>query len=513
MVTRVIVLLLILFSASCQAFTPASPTPTPTDTPTVTPTPTATATATAIPPTATATASPTASDTPTATLTPTTSPTPSITPQATTGFVFDNWKLLDLPAGVLSSLNSPLIAFVNQNDRDGIGNAGTPQPATNIETLYYVSPTNSASRTAILQLSAATGDQIFIAPSGRAIAYFQPDDTGQTSGLYVFDLESRISGRILPLGSLVQRGIPNNRPQWSPDGNRMAIALATAYDLDIFTIGRDGSNIQNVSNSGAYDMWPAWSPDGSYLAFVSDRGRCPSWIPGDPNACDALTTPPPNGGNVYLLELSTGEIRQLSDQWVTEPPRWINDRLVAFASGDPNYGDPERTQWYADVSSGQAREVRLNNENGGLIRLSEAWSPDGSIVLYQSADSGAEIIAISSSGDLVGRTSALTFPRYGMMAAWSPDSSRVAIGGVNGQCQYGIRVLDRQMAFVAQGNPPPSMCNPTFSPDGLYLAFTGVTQRTDGRVDVYVSNTNGFGAANMTSGLRGSISLLGWVGG
>jgi Tol biopolymer transport system component len=57
------------------------------------------------------------------------------------------------------------------------------------------------------------------------------------------------------------------------------------------------------------------------------------------------------------------------------------------------------------------------------------------------------------------------------------------------------------------------MCDPTYSPDGAWLAFTGVNPQVDGRVDVYVANTNGTGAVNLTGGLRGTILLLGWFGG
>jgi Tol biopolymer transport system component len=302
-------------------------------------------------------------------------------------------------------------------------------------------------------------------------------------------MDNKISGRILPTRTLVQRGFPSV-PSWSPDGSRLAIALATGYDIDIFAIGKDGSSIQNLTNSGAYDLWPSWSPDGRYLLLVSDRALCPSWIPGDPSACDVTTTPPPNGGNPYLLELETGTVTQISNQWVTEAPRWLNLRQFVFASGDPTFGDH------------------------GPIRLSEAWAQDGSGVIYQSAGvSTTEIIAASVDGTLIGRTSDLNFPRFGMAATWSVDGTRIAIGGVNGQCQYGIRVFDRNLDSVASGAPPPSMCNPTYSSDGQWLAFTGINPRIDGRIDVYVATPNGFGSVNLTNGLRGAISMLGWVGG
>jgi len=517
MVIRRILALLLLLSAACQALSaPPTPTATPTvtATPSVTPTATDTPTATAIPPSATPTPTATITLTPTSTPSPTIAPTASITPQPTVNFVFDNWTLVELPADINSRLSTPLIAFINQNDRDNISNGGTPQPATNVEMLYYVPPNSSAGRVPILQLPASTENQVFISRNGRSIAYFKDESSGPgTGGLYILDMESKISGRILAIASLVQRGFPS-QPSWSPDGSRLAIALATGYDMDIYAIGKDGSNIQNLSNSGAYDLWPSWSPDGRYLLFVSDRARCPSWIPGDENACDALTTPPPNGGNPYLLEIETGTVSQLSDQWVTEPPRWLGGNKIVFASGDPTFGDPERTLWIGDANTKRAREVRLNDGTDGPIRLSEAWAPDGSAVVYQNAgESTTEIIAANVDGTLIGRTSDLNFPRFGMAADWSIDGTRVAIGGLNGQCQYGIRVFDRNLLSVASGSPPPSMCNPGYSPDGQWLVFTGINPQVDGRIDVYVATPNGFGSANLTGGLRGVISLIGWVGG
>lgn len=502
-----------LAAASCQAL--AAPTATPSSTPTLTLTLTATATAsfTAPPPTAAPSATPTATLTPTVTPTPSATFTPTITPQPVTTFIFDNWGRVEVSARLLSNLGTPQLAFINRNNRDNIPNLGTPQPANDVQTLYYVPPTNSAQRIAVIEMPGSTGNRVFISPNGRSIAYFLEDAGGLATGLYTLDLESRISGRILPLNSLVQRNIPIE-PVWSPDGRQLAITLATGYDLDIYSIQPDGSNLRNLTKSGAYDRWPAWSPDGRYLLFVSDRAICPSWIPGDAGACDPTVMPAPNGGNIFILDTTTGETRQLGDQWVTEPPRWLNAGQVVFAVGDPAFGDPERTLWIGDIATLQTREARLSDSSDAPIRISESWSPDGSAVIYQSVSgAGSEVIAIRADGTLIGRTGELIFPRYGMSATWSLDGSRIAIGGVNGQCPYGARVLDSAMNFITRGSAPPSMCNPVYSPDGLWLAFTGVNPRVDGRVDVYVANLNGSGAVNLTSGLRGTITLLGWVGG
>jgi Tol biopolymer transport system component len=246
---------------------------------------------------------------------------------------------------------------------------------------------------------------------------------------------------------------------------------------------------------------------------VSDRARCPSWIPGEPDACDPNDTLPPNGGNPYSLDLDTGDVTQLSNQWLTQPPRWLNNNQVIFSSGDPAFGDPETTLWIASVNPPQAREVHLANGTDSPIRIAESWSPNGGAVIYQSAGDSTEMILIRSDGTLIGRSAEMTFPRFGMAASWSPDGSLIAIGGVNGQCPYGVTVLDNNFEFVTRSSPPPSACDPAYSPDGQWLAITGVSTRLDGRLDIYVAQANGRGIVNLTGSIRGQMRLLGWVGG
>ncbi len=506
----ILVTLAALCAAGCAGLSAPTPTPMPTLEPTATvlPTDTPPPTETPLP---TETATPT--QTPTITPTPTLTPQPTSTPLPETTFVYDNWSFIDAPAGLVAQLRSPQVAFLNTNNRDTVGDPRTPQPGTNQQILYYLSP-NGGSPTTVLTMTAQTGDQVWIAPSGNAIAYMRLENNLGTDGLYLIDLtlDTPINGRVLPQTSLVVRGILSE-PSWAPDGSRVALALETGYNIDIFTIGRDGSTPTNVTQHGSNDFWPAWSPDGTQLAFVSDRAVCPTWAPGQPDTCDGALNPPPPGGYVYVLNLATGEVRQISEQWVQEPPVWVNPRQIAYASGDPAFGDPERSLWMADVITGDTREVRLS-QNDDPIKLAESWSPNGRQVVYQAPGAaGNELVLASVDGTIGGRIADLNFTRYGVATTWSPDGASLAVGGIGGQCPYGVIVLNSTFQSVARGNPPPSMCEPSFSPNGTLLAFTGVNPLIDGRVDVYTANANGYGAQNLTANLRGQIKLLGWVGG
>jgi len=462
--------------------------------------------------------SPTASPTATLTATPTATPTPTatatITPLPALGFVFDNWDVLDVPPSIADGVTSAMIAFSSANNRQTIANIATAQPFTGIQTVFFVSPTGSQRFVPVLELHSTKSLEVFVARPGNALAYVKADDDPRTSGLYILDLETGFSARILPgANPLVQRG-HYMAPDWSPDGSQLAIAAATGYDIDIYLAAVDGSAPTNISQMGSYDLWPRWSPDGRHIAFVSDRADCPSWIPGEPNFCDALTKPPPTGGHVYVYEVASGRTWQLSDVVVSEPPTWIDNSLLAFASGSPfDLGNPQRRIWRANIGTGEAREVRVAGGSASASYLSDSWSPDGNRVVVQVADSRNEIVLLDTAGRLLGRDSELDFPRFGMSASWSADGERIAIGGTAGQCPFGIRVKNIGFGNVASGSPPPTMCNPQFSPDGQYIAFTGVNPSVDGRNDIYIASYNGFGATSLTRALRGQVELIGWVGG
>ncbi len=508
-------LLGLLLLSGCSAFSQIAPSATPT------PTHTATATATATftdAPTATVTSSPTASPTITSTATssPTPEPTltPSITPLPLTGFVFDNWDVVDVPADIRDGIQNQMIAFISANRQVSIANIATAQPGTGLQTLYFASPTRLRGRIPVLEVYATSGLEVFVPRPGNALAFVRSDGDIRSSGLYILDFATGFSARVLAgENALAQRGY-YMRPAWSPDGKQLAMAVATGYDIDIYLYAADGSGRANITDRGSYDMWPSWSPDGRHIAFVSDRADCPSWIPGEPGFCDALTAPPPAGGQVYLYEVESGEVSRVADVAASEPPYWINDTLLAFASGDPfDLLNPQRRIWRADISSGDVREIRLPNDPDEASYLSESWSPDGAAVLAQIADSDNRLALLSAESRLIGADDALDFPRFSMSAAWSPDGERIALGGTAGQCPFGVRVRDRRLRSIADAGPPPTMCGPRYSFDGQFLAFTGVNPRVDGRNDIYVASANGFGATSLTSDLRGQVELIGWVGG
>jgi len=255
-------------------------------------------------------------------------------------------------------------------------------------------------------------------------------------------------------------------PRISPDGQRTAFVVTTIddkkhqYRSSIWLAPTDGGEARRLTAGPANTSSPAWSPDGRWLAFVSEREGEPQ-ISGDEKAQKKQGKGKPQ---IWLLPLDGGEAHQLTFmEHGASSPVWSPDSKRLLFSADVGPADEETEDgkplpkvrvinqlWYKLDGVGFTYERRthlfLIDTNGGTAeQLTDgdwddgdaAWSPDGSHIAYASnhADDrwrilGSDIYTLSLQDGKAGEQRCLTDGTLGSSSpSWSPDGKTIAFFG------------------------------------------------------------------------------------
>ena len=242
---------------------------------------------------------------------------------------------------------------------------------------------------------------------------------------------------------------------------------ARAYrGLQIATAELDGSDYRRLTESDSRDLNPAWSPDGTRIAFVSNRGdryfRVYIMDADGSNVVEAASVgtiwperPLWSPDGVHLAFRRDGQLYTVPTYTVTNgpgarvrrpvfygltrtDPAWSPDgEWLAFSHREPLAEWPMQSETIYMVRPGFTAEpdasasrkvIRLARESGESLYLDNlSWTPDGAALRF-TADLGvrADYALHQVLTDGSGLTEIAKVKR-GSSIAWSPDGSRVAV--------------------------------------------------------------------------------------
>ncbi len=273
----------------------------------------------------------------------------------------------------------------------------------------------------------------------------------------------------------------------SPDGRQACFVVKESapdlagYRTALWLVPVDGSEEPRRLTLGAtHDAVPRWSPDGRYLAFISDRGAVlrAGGAARDAEDLKRKTAPPrglkdsvgrdlPHGtAQVWLLPLAGGEAQPLTDlpedvgtlAWSPDATRLcvtsaatstdvalprpdaadlprrdvrLIDELGYQLNGAGFIYEHKPNLWIVEVEGGKARRLTSGRSSDDQ----PAWSPDGTRIAFVS-DRGSnpdlawrsDLYVIAASGGRPVRVSAGEERSFGR-PAWSPDGKSIAVAG------------------------------------------------------------------------------------
>ncbi|MFC2075341.1 TolB family protein [Bdellovibrionota bacterium] len=88
--------------------------------------------------------------------------------------------------------------------------------------------------------------------------------------IYVMDSDGENRTKLV---ESTEKGISNRTPEWSPDGSQIAFQSNKDGSREIYILTLLTKRVNKLTNSGSVCNHPAWSPDGKKLIFTSDRGN------------------------------------------------------------------------------------------------------------------------------------------------------------------------------------------------------------------------------------------------
>ncbi|HEX7556280.1 MAG TPA: hypothetical protein VF338_06625, partial [Leptolinea sp.] len=204
----------------------------------------------------------------------------------------------------------------------------------------------------------------------------------------------------LPLLRLTNAECDDIDPAVSPDGTKIAFSSNRGGFWDIYVLDIKTSQLSQLTKTLEFDGSPSWSPDGQWLAYETyAKGNL----------------------DIFLLEVAHPENKPviLTDGPATDfSPRWMpggSGRQIAFVSD--RSGEDEI--WIARLDDFKERFINISQDPDS-VDSHPAWSPDGRFIAWAKKTGGDENLVVWDSND------ATLSPKHagtGDWPVWNPEGN------------------------------------------------------------------------------------------
>ena len=316
------------------------------------------------------------------------------------------------------------------------------------------------------------------ASEGKGIVYVSEEDGN--AEIYVVDPESGDSYAVDSRPSSTE-----SSPRWSPDGTYIAFVSGEPGNLHIAVASSDGkepvrrlASSEGTASAGNQES-PRWDADGGQIAYVTDMDGHSDVYVASHNIGDGEPGSP--------VRISSGDTEEFLGDWSPDG-QW----LVFSRRG----GEEAQGLWLRNPAGVNLFQLTSGND------LAPVWSPDGDAIAFvRNVDGNRDIYLLLPEDDDDWRGPVkveplIASPEADHSPAWAPDGDTlVYVSERNGNPEIYVVETDDDNPPLRLTTNEAEDSQPVWSPDGKHIAFVSDLH---GEGEIFVMDADGSNQQRLT---------------